>query len=213
MVRRWAASCLRSSLTSIAAFASRPSSGSSRNSTSGLCSRADGDHHFLLHAFREFVEALAADAGQVEEVEQLAGARAPHGFVEVVQAPHHLQILVGGQRLVERAGFGHEADAALHLEGGLDDVEAGDLGGAGGRLDHPGQDLHRGRLAGAVRPEEIRGFRPARRASTAIRARPFRRRLCPGCRCGCPGFRCGCPGCRSESPCQHINVLVWPRYG
>ena len=72
----------------------------------------------------------------------------------MVQAADQLELLVGDERLVEHARFGHEADAPLDLDGSVDDIEAGDARAAGVGLIMPGEDLDRRRLAGAVGPEQ-----------------------------------------------------------
>ena len=69
-----------------------------------------------------------------------------------------LEVPVDGHVGIERRILGQVADAALHLERLLEDVEAGDLGGAGSGGQEAGQDAHGGRLAGAVAAQKAQDF-------------------------------------------------------
>src|SRR6185312_8061909 len=64
------------------------------------------------------------------------------------------QVGVGRHLQIEGRGLRQVADAPLHLDRVLEDVEAGDLRRAFGGRHEAGQDLHRGRLPCAVRAEK-----------------------------------------------------------
>jgi hypothetical protein len=106
------------------------------------------------HAARVGRHPPAAGVGQVELVEQLAGAAAGLRAGQAGQPPHHAQVLLAGLQVVDRRVLAGEADAATDPAAVADDVEARHPGLAGVRADQRGQDAHGGGLAGAVRAEQ-----------------------------------------------------------
>jgi hypothetical protein len=92
--------------------------------------------------------------GQSQSVEQLADALAPARPAEAVELGLHLEVLTPSRIRAEAGPLCDDADGAAHAVGVADDVEPGHsrLAAVGAR--ERGQDLHRGRLAGAVRAEQ-----------------------------------------------------------
>ena len=81
--------------------------------------------------------------------------------VAVLDAAEEPDVLIDGQRLVEREALRHVADAALDCLGIARDVDAADDGRAGGRPQQTAQHADGGRLAGAVgaeKAEDLAGF-------------------------------------------------------
>jgi hypothetical protein len=74
----------------------------------------------------------------------------------VVQPPDHLKVLPPREVLVDRGVLSGQPDARAQLAGLPHDVEAGDLRPPGVGLEERGEDTDRGRLAGAVRPQETK---------------------------------------------------------
>src|SRR5262249_61839453 len=74
--------------------------------------------------------------------------------VEPLDAAAVGEVLHDAQLGVEGAVLGHVADAAAHLDGAPEDVEAVDERLAGGGGEVAGQDAHGGGLAGPVGPQE-----------------------------------------------------------
>ena len=75
-------------------------------------------------------------------------------FGEAFELGDELEVPAHRQLRVERRGLGQVADLLLRLEGRLEDIEAADLRLARGRRHEASEDLHRGRLAGAVGPQK-----------------------------------------------------------
>ena len=74
--------------------------------------------------------------------------------VQAVQRAEEPDVLLDGQRLVQRKLLRHVADAPLHLFRVAADVDAVDHGRAGCRLQQPAHHADGRRLAGAVGAEE-----------------------------------------------------------
>jgi hypothetical protein len=83
-----------------------------------------------------------------------SAARARLALRQVVEPADHLQVLGPGQVLVDRRVLAGEADLGAQLRRLADDVEAGDAGAAAVGREQRGEDADRGRLAGAVRPQQ-----------------------------------------------------------
>ena len=79
-----------------------------------------------------------------------ARSAARHAVRDRVQ----LQVLLGGQTIVQRRVLEDDADAAAHLRRRSDHVDAGQPRRPGGRLQQRAQDLDRRRLARAVGAEK-----------------------------------------------------------
>ncbi len=97
----------------------------------GPVNQGGGEDDLLPHAFRELAAAAGRDARRDRTASSSSCRRVARGArLEVVETADELEVLVGGQRVVQRRRFRHVADALLHLERLLDDVEAGDQGAA-----------------------------------------------------------------------------------
>ena len=73
---------------------------------------------------------------------------------QAVDAAEELDVLVDGERLVEREALRHVANATLHAFGIATDVDAADQGRAGGGSQQAAQHADGGGLAGAVGAQE-----------------------------------------------------------
>jgi len=71
----------------------------------------------------------------------------------VVEPAHDLQVLPAGEFFLDGGRLPGEPDPAAHRVGVPHHVQALDLHPARVRLQQPGEDLHRGRLARPVRAE------------------------------------------------------------
>jgi hypothetical protein len=93
----------------------------------------------------------------VREVEPLQDLHRPPsglGPGQVIQPADHLEVLEAGEVLVHGRELARQPDHRSQLQRVADDVEAGDPGRAGVRLDQGREDADGRRLAGAVGPEE-----------------------------------------------------------
>ena len=120
----------------------------------GAVHEGAADHHALGLPAGDLERVAAALLGQPEQLQQLGGALAgvPRAEPEVPAA--ELQVLGDGEVAVEGVVLRDDADAALDLDGVLDHVQAGHVGGAAGRDDERGEHADGGRLARAVRAEQ-----------------------------------------------------------
>ena len=107
-----------------------------------------------LHPARVAADLAVGGVGEADPLEQFAAALVALGLAEAVQGGLQAHVLAAGQQRVERGLLQGGADRGAHLRPFLDDVEAGDAGGAGGGREEGGQHQHRRRLAGAVGAEE-----------------------------------------------------------
>ena len=96
----------------------------------------------------------SAASVELDELEQLVGARRRLARREVEQPPLEDEQLAPGLPRVEPGLLQRDADPAAHGVGLAGDVDAGDPRAAGGDREQRRQHPHRRRLAGAVRPEE-----------------------------------------------------------
>ena len=87
-------------------------------------------------------------------VEQLARPLAAALPAQVVEPADHVEVLEPGEVLVDGGVLAGEPDPAAYLGRVGQHVDAGDLGPAGVGAQQRGEDAHRGRLAGAVGPEQ-----------------------------------------------------------
>src|SRR5690606_18928311 len=113
-----------------------------------------GDHHLLAHPLRVLGQAAVLDLAQAEQLEELAAPRRRRLRVQVVEARDEVQVLRRRQRVIERRGLRHVADAPLDLERLLDDVEPRNHRTARRRPDQAGEDLDGRGLASPVRAQE-----------------------------------------------------------
>jgi hypothetical protein len=86
--------------------------------------------------------------------QQPVRARAGVGRAQPVEAAEHHEVLAAAEDLVHRRVLPDEPDPPAHLPGLGADVETGDAGSAAVDVDQGGEGLHRGALAGPVRPEQ-----------------------------------------------------------
>ena len=107
------------------------------------------------HAARVGLERPVAGVGQVE-LGRAAPRPAPptRGSAQVVEVPHHLEVLPAGQVLVDRGVLAGQSDEAPDQAGLFGHVVAEHPGPAAVGLQDGGQDAHRGGLARAVGPEQ-----------------------------------------------------------
>ena len=131
---------------------SRPDIGSSRMTRSGSLSSAWAMPDALQHALRELAERLAALPADADLVEQRVHAPAAVGCPNAEQAAVVREQLLGGEVVVEVGLFRQVSEAAL---GGQIARRTPEDAGFSRRGKHQlQQQLQRGGLAGAVRPEK-----------------------------------------------------------
>ena len=162
MVRPCAARPRSSSLNTSIAFASRPLSGSSKMITSGACSSAAAISTFCRIPFENVTMRALRTLSSSNMREQFLDPRLHDLGIEAIEHRDEAEVLVGRERVIQRAGFGHVADAPLDVERMRRDVEARHLDLAALQRQEPGQDLDRGGLAGAIRPQQAEHFPDAR---------------------------------------------------
>ena len=102
---------------------------------------------------------LRAAATRSNRSSSSAVRRRPSRFPEVPQVGHQDQVLLAGEELVHRRELAGDADRGAHGVGIPRKIVARDLDLAAVRRDQRREDVDRGRLAGAVRPEK-REHRP-----------------------------------------------------
>ena len=112
------------------------------------------DREAALHAAGQVVDLGLRALGQLGELEQLVGALADVGARQAEVAPVDEQVLADLELHVEVVGLRHDAELGADLGAVLVRVQVQDGQVAAGarrdRAHHP----HRGRLAGAVGPEQ-----------------------------------------------------------
>jgi hypothetical protein len=91
--------------------------------------------------------------GELEALEQLAGAGRRGLAAHAVEAADHHEVLLAGQVLVDGGVLAREPDLGAQRAGVADDVEARHAGAARVRLQEGREDADGRGLAGAVRPE------------------------------------------------------------
>ncbi len=116
--------------------------------------------HALFVALGEVLDEPSPHVGDLRHVhgpfEVLLAARAG----DPLDVAHEGEIVADGHVHVQRRKLGHVPDLLLHLLRLLEDVVPVELHRSlrGGQI--PGDDVHRGRFAGAVRTEEPEDFTP-----------------------------------------------------
>ncbi len=123
--------------------------------------RGDQGHRQVepaLHPARVGGERLARGLGQVELLEQLGDPRLGALRTEVAQPRHQQEVLLAGEQAVDRRELAGEADRGAHAVRVADDVRSVHGCRAAVGSHERAQDVHGGRLAGAVRTEQ-RGHR------------------------------------------------------
>jgi len=123
-----------------------------------IAQQCGADQHLLLHALGILAQARIRGIGDIEEFQKFLDPAGGRRCLQRLQTAHHREILRARQGLEQRSRFGHVADAPLHFQGIVDDVESGNAGGSAGRLDHPREDLDGGGLARPVGSEEAEHF-------------------------------------------------------
>ena len=113
-----------------------------------------GEAQPLAHAAREGLDVGVALVGEADDLEQLADHRGPAGRGDAVAAREEVEVLPDAEVVVHAVEVGHVADAAADLDRVRADRDAGHERLARGRGEERGQDLHRRRLARAVRPDQ-----------------------------------------------------------
>ncbi len=102
------------------------------------------------HAAGVGLDELAAEIGESHEPQGVFDAALALGAGDAVELAGEIEIFPAGEASVGGKHLRHVADSAADLGGSFDDVEAGHRGGSFGRLEHGGEHLDRGGLAGAV---------------------------------------------------------------
>ncbi len=123
----------------------------------GLVQDGGDELRLLLHALRELVRLLLPPVGEPEPLEPGAQPRLGLLAAHALDGGHEDELLLEHHARVEPALLGHVADAvARRVVGGL--AEDLDRAGVGAQdvHDHP----QRGRLAGAVRPQQAEDAAP-----------------------------------------------------
>ena len=107
-----------------------------------------------LHAAREGSDEMVSAVGEADHGEHQLEPLGTDLGLDAVELGVKLEVLGSRQVVVERRLLKDEADVAAYPERLPHDVEAGDLGATGGRLQQRAEHVDRRRLAGAVRPEK-----------------------------------------------------------
>ena len=97
---------------------------------------------------------LRRGIGEAHEVQGVFDAALALGAGDAVELGGKVEIFPAGEAAIGGKHLRHVADSAADLRGSFDDVEAGDRGGALGRLEQGGEHLDGGALAGAVGSQE-----------------------------------------------------------
>ena len=119
----------------------------------GRVQRGRGQRQALLLTAAHRAGALLAQLLEVVGGALFGDARF-HVTFEPVQIGHEAQVLVGGQVFPQREFLRHVAEPAPDGFGVLDDGETKHFGVTIAGQQHAAEHAQRGRLAGAVRPEE-----------------------------------------------------------
>ena len=119
-----------------------------------VADQAHGEVEPAPHAAGVRRRLLLGRVDQVELVEQLGGAAPALDAAQVVQVGHQDEVLLAGEQVVDGGELAGDADRGAYRVGVLGQVVTGDPDLAGVGADQGGQDLNRGRLAGAVGTEQ-----------------------------------------------------------
>ena len=106
------------------------------------------------HASRQRAHRIVAALAEPELADQRVDARHGESRGQVPQAGGEAEVLLHGEVAVERGVLEHEADGAPHGEVVLGHVVPHDPRRPPGRREQRGEQMDRGGLAGAVRPEQ-----------------------------------------------------------
>ena len=130
---------------------SRPKKGSSRTSRSGPWTRGEAELNPLLVAERELPRPRPRPAPRSRATSQRSAAAPASASPDAVQTRHVDELVAHPHLRIKAALLGHVADPPAPP--GADRLAAPeDLAGVGG--EHPEDDPHQGRLAGAVGADE-----------------------------------------------------------
>ena len=137
------------------ATTSRPIVGSSRNSTSGECSRAAISSIFIRSPSDSSRTGWASKLAHLEQIDQLVAAAGELLRLDAVDLLVQAERLLGGQVPPELVLLPHHQGeaAAIGVFAPPGDV-AHHAGRAAGGIDDAGEQLERGGLAGPVGPEK-----------------------------------------------------------
>ena len=133
---------------------SRPTVGSSRNSTCGLGDERAGDLEPAALAAAVARDGPVEELGEAERLGELADAAPAAPGSTPPEAGVDVEVAAAGQCAVDDRVLEHDAADAAGGERLARDVEAGDARAAAGRGDGGREHADRGRLAGAVRTEQ-----------------------------------------------------------
>src|SRR3989441_2390359 len=117
---------------------------------------AAGDVGRAPHATRERPHRVVPSLAQLELAQQRVDARPGNAVGEAPQARGEAQVFSHRQVAVERGVLKHEPDAAPHGEALAHDVVSRDARSAAGGREESREQVNRGGLTGAVRPEQAK---------------------------------------------------------
>ena len=133
---------------------SRPTVGSSRNSTRGECRSPRAISRRRRIPPENVDDDALAPLPELDHLEDVAEPVLGGLAGDSVQLRVEPEVLLGGEVLVERRVLEDEADVPADVGRTGRDVEPGHRGAPAGRAKQRAQDVDRRGLAGAVRPEE-----------------------------------------------------------
>ena len=144
----------RSSRSSTLARGSRPDAGSSRSSTCGSWTKRVREAQPLLHAARQVLDVGVASLAEIDQLEQVADHPAPTGRGQPIAAREEVEVLPDLHVVVDTERVRHEPEDAPDLVGVPGHGPAVDLGAPGVGTEQGREHPQRGRLAGAVGPDQ-----------------------------------------------------------
>ena len=120
----------------------------------GLVDEPPGDDQASLHAPREWLDLVAGALRELDEVEQLPGARPRLRVRQVEVAPVDEQVLLDRELHVQAVLLGHDTEAGADRGAVRGRIQAEHPQRAVGDRRDAADHAHRARLARAVRPQE-----------------------------------------------------------
>src|SRR4051812_26462008 len=112
------------------------------------------DDQLLAHTVAVALDELVGPILEIEEGHELATAVLDLGTILSVKSSHEAQELHARELLVDERPVRNESELRFRGERILVEVDAGEMDGSGRRLENAGDHPKRGRLAGAIGPEE-----------------------------------------------------------
>ena len=159
---------------------STPTVGSSSTSSCGLVQQPGGDVGPPLHAARVALDPVVGPVGETHDREDVVDPAAERLAGQAVEAAEELQVLAGGQVVVEGELLGHQPDGGLGADRARRHRQAGDDHLASVALEQAAQHRDGGRLARAVRAEQPVGLAPGDLEADPVDRLARRRSTCAG---------------------------------